>query len=84
MMQMVKIKRFDTNITFTNYPRLLLICGTTQIFMSSCRMLTSRLSLKSCPPLPSPLNHDYFTYCSCADNKNKVINNILSLPKTEL
>ena len=84
MMQMVKIKRFDTNITFTNYPRLLLICGTTQIFMSSCRMLTSWLSLKSCPPLPSPLTHDYFTYCSCADNKNKVINNILSLPKTEL
>ena len=25
---------------------------------------------------PSPLTHDYFTYCSCADDKNKAINNI--------
>ena len=32
---------------------------------------------------PSSLTHDYFTLCSCADDTNKAINNILSLLNSE-
>ena len=80
-MQMVKIKLFDTNITFTNNPRHLWICGTTQIFYVIVQNVEQPAFAQILSP--SSLTHDYFTLCSCADDTNKAINNILSLPKTE-
>ena len=86
---MVKIKLFDTNITFKDYPRLSLSLWNNTDFYVIVQdvdqpAFAQILSPSPLSPLPSPLTHDYFTFCSCADGKNKAINNILSLPKTEL
>ena len=73
-MQMVKIKLFDTNITSLN------LWNNTDFYVIVQDVdqpaFAQILSPSPLSPLPSPLTHDYFTYCSCADDKKKAINNI--------